>query len=112
MKATKLVLMGLLVAILVFMPVISDAHWGFGGGAILGFGLGLFTGFAFAPRPVYVAPPVYYTPPPPVVYPYYGQQQHPYYWYYCPNPQGYYPYVKSCPGGWMKVVPNVTPPNQ
>ena len=33
------------------------------------------------------------------------------YWYYCQNPQGYYPYVKECPGGWMKVVPQ-TPPNQ
>jgi hypothetical protein len=30
------------------------------------------------------------------------------YWYFCRNPQGYYPYVKRCPGGWMKVVP--TPP--
>jgi hypothetical protein len=30
------------------------------------------------------------------------------YWYYCRNPQGYFPYVKSCPEGWMKVVP--TPP--
>jgi len=27
------------------------------------------------------------------------------YWYYCQNPQGYYPYVKACPDGWMKVVP-------
>jgi hypothetical protein len=70
MKAPRLVFIGLLVASLVFVPVIADAHWRFGGGAILGFGLGLFTGFAFAPRPVYVAPPVYYAPPPPVAYPY------------------------------------------
>lgn len=27
------------------------------------------------------------------------------YWYYCPNPQGYYPYVQNCPAGWMQVVP-------
>ena len=40
------------------------------------------------------------------------EQQQPSYWYYCQNPQGYYPYVKSCPGGWITVVPNVTPPNQ
>ena len=33
------------------------------------------------------------------------------YWYYCENPQGYYPYVKSCPGGWMKVVPETAPPD-
>jgi hypothetical protein len=38
------------------------------------------------------------------------EQQQPYYWYYCQNPQGYYPYIKSCPGGWIPVIPNVTPP--
>ena len=27
------------------------------------------------------------------------------YWYYCPNPQGYYPYVKECQTGWMTVLP-------
>ncbi len=27
------------------------------------------------------------------------------YWYYCQDPQGYYPYVQKCSGGWMKVVP-------
>jgi hypothetical protein len=32
------------------------------------------------------------------------------YWYHCDKPEGYYPYVKSCPGGWQKVVP--TPPEQ
>ncbi len=30
------------------------------------------------------------------------------YWYYCQDPQGYYPYVRNCPGGWTQVVP--TPP--
>jgi hypothetical protein len=29
-------------------------------------------------------------------------------WYYCDNPQGYYPYVQQCPGGWRAVAP--TPP--
>ena len=70
MKTAKLVFIGLLVPLLALVPVIADAHWGFGGGAILGFGLGLFTGFAFTPRPVYVVPPVYYAPPPPAAYPY------------------------------------------
>jgi hypothetical protein len=32
------------------------------------------------------------------------------YWYYCQEPQGYYPYVKQCPGGWMKVLPQPAPP--
>ena len=70
--------------------------------------------------PLVVGPPWYpygyYSPPPVIV-----QQQPPVYvepeqrsdnyWYYCQNPQGYYPYVKSCPDGWMKVVPQPTPPN-
>jgi hypothetical protein len=32
------------------------------------------------------------------------------YWYYCQEPQGYYPNVKECPKGWLKVVPPVNPP--
>jgi len=31
------------------------------------------------------------------------------YWYYCQNPQGYYPYVRQCTHQWMRVVP--TPPS-
>src|SRR5262245_45764983 len=27
----------------------------------------------------------------------------PQFWYYCQNPQGYYPYVGECPGGWQPV---------
>src|SRR5512139_348622 len=27
------------------------------------------------------------------------------YWYYCANPQGYYPQVEQCPGGWQAVAP-------
>jgi hypothetical protein len=36
------------------------------------------------------------------------EEQQPVYWYFCKDPQGYYPYVKQCPKGWRKVVP--TPP--
>jgi hypothetical protein len=32
--------------------------------------------------------------------------QEQYYWYFCQDPQGYYPYVKKCPKGWLKVVPS------
>jgi hypothetical protein len=58
----------------------------------------------------YAAPPLIIQQETPVyVQP---EQEEPYYWYYCQDPQGYYPYVKTCPGGWMKVVPDVTPPQQ
>ena len=31
------------------------------------------------------------------------------YWYYCKSPAGYYPYVRNCPAGWMKVRPQDVP---
>ncbi len=31
-------------------------------------------------------------------------------WYYCDNPQGYYPYVASCNGPW-RAVPATPPPS-
>lgn len=73
-------------------------------GPALGFGVGLGLG-------VLLAPPTYYAPSPPVIIqqvppPVYVQPEQNY-WFYCQNPQGYYPNVNSCPGGWMKVVPSV-----
>ena len=44
----------------------------------------------------------YVQPPPPL-----AQTVVQHYWYYCQNPMGYYPYVKECQNGWMKVVPKV-----
>ncbi len=58
--------------------------------------------------PYYVAPPVVVPEVPPVyVEPSPPAQQ---YWYYCPNPAGYYPYIKECPPGWMTVLPPTSPP--
>jgi hypothetical protein len=31
------------------------------------------------------------------------------YWYYCEASKTYYPYVKECPGGWLRVVPQTAP---
>ena len=28
-----------------------------------------------------------------------------YYWYYCADPTGYYPYVQNCNDAWLPVVP-------
>jgi len=71
------------------------------GGAIVGSTLA--SPYYYPPPPVVVqAPPTVYVQP---------EQQQADYWYYCQSPQGYYPYVKSCPGGWMKVVPDANPPN-
>ena len=46
------------------------------------------------------SPPVYIERSPPV-----NEQLTTGYWYYCDNPQGYYPYVTDCPTGWRQVDP-------
>lgn len=61
------------------------------------------------PYGYYAAPPSYVQPPQVYVQPQQPQQS---YWYYCQDPKGYYPYVQSCPGGWMKVLPQTPPPKQ
>ena len=60
------------------------------------------------PYPYYYRyPQTVYVQPPPV----YIQQEPTYirrpdgYWYYCSNPAGYYPNVRSCPTGWLPVPP-------
>ena len=101
-------------------PGPAQADGGFG----WGLGLGLLIGAPLLASSYYYRP--YY---PPYGYaPYYGYgptygatyaqpayvQQSPapvqqvYSWYYCPGSNGYYPYVRQCPGGWKQVSP--TPP--
>ena len=114
--------------IMIFMCAVSgqaERHHGGGGGSgwwpVVGLGLGL--GMWELSQPYYAYPyNSYYSTPPviiqqqsPDVYiqsaPQYvpaPQTTEPVYWYYCQEAQGYYPYVKQCPQGWMKVVP--TPP--
>jgi hypothetical protein len=87
-------------------------YGGIGLGLGLGYGLGYYGGYPY--YPYYAYPPVVSTVP--VAPPVYIQQAAPQpvpqpqadYWHYCRNPEGYYPYVKECPGGWQQVAP--TPP--
>lgn len=60
--------------------------------------------------PYYAEPPVTVQQEPPVYIQPDNQPQS--YWYYCPNPSGYYPYIQQCPGGWLTVVPSTSPPPQ
>ncbi|MCL5022224.1 MAG: hypothetical protein M1497_02445 [Nitrospirae bacterium] len=48
-------------------------------------------------------PPEYVQPTP--------REEEEYYWYFCPDSKNYYPYVKKCPGGWLRVVPPQSPPD-
>lgn len=61
----------------------------------------------------YAYPPVIVSPPPPVTYVEQGSNAaaatsstlQSGYWYYCEAARGYYPYVKTCPAGWLAVAP-------
>jgi hypothetical protein len=80
---------------------------------------GIFIGPVFGPwwwgppYPYYASQPIVVQQQPEV----YIQQPAPRtegtsYWYFCRKPEGYYPYVKHCPDGWLKVVPPSTPPER
>jgi hypothetical protein len=69
------------------------------GGPRIGIGIGPFWGPYWDP---YVYPPVVVQSPPPVVVQPSPPQTS---WYHCDNPEGYYPYVQQCPGGWRPVAP-------
>ncbi len=98
-------LMGLLTALLLVSAVPAYARVGvfIGPGIVVPFGpfwapywapYAYPYGYPYAYPPVVVQPPpqAYVQPPP-------SQPS----WYYCDNPQGYYPYVQQCPRGWRQV---------
>jgi hypothetical protein len=132
MKSIKLLSgLMLLAGISISGTALADRGHGHGhghGGHVHG-SFGLYFGFPYPydPYPYYnpyrypYYPPVITVPVPtqPPVYIEQGEapptlQQAPaaenYYWYHCDRPEGYYPYIKECPGGWQKVAP--TPPPQ
>jgi len=89
------------------------------------FGVGLFIGPGWGPGwwggpyypsypyypyyPYYTAPPVVIEKEPDTYIQKAPQDEKPVYWYFCPDPEGYYPYVKKCPKGWQKVLPEPVP---
>lgn len=84
-------------------------------------GVGVVVGPVFAPAPIWYPSPWYYPPPvvvvpapPPAPPPVYVEQQPApanaepaaqAYWYFCASAKGYYPYVKTCPEAWERVLP-------
>ena len=96
---------------IIFLGYGYGLGYGFGG-----YGLGLSLGYGSGYG--YGAPYYAYPPPPtiavPAVPPAYTEQQpampsstqlQSNYWYYCRDPEGYYPYIEYCPGGWLQVPP-------
>lgn len=76
------------------------------GSGFYGWGLGYPYYYPYYPYPYYSAPPVVVEQSP---VPYIQRDQEgdgSSYWYFCRKPEGYYPDVKRCPNGWLKVVPS------
>jgi hypothetical protein len=95
-------------AILLSFGFASSAFYARGPGVFIGGYYGFpYYAYPYYPYPYYYVYPYSYSYEPYVYIepPVYGESQQDYYWYYCKNPEGYYPYVASCPGGWMRVVP-------
>lgn len=83
----------------------GPGYYGYGGYGLGGYGYGY--GYSFNNRPYYDYPPTMIVSSTPPVYIQQAQpvQPQPNYWYYCQNPEGYYPYVQNCSGGWLQVAP-------
>lgn len=121
MKLSKsLIALPLLAAVMASSPAWAD-HYHHGGSRV---GVGVVIGgpgywgyrdpypYYYPPYP-YSYPPVVVAPAAPPTYIEQGEVQAPQYsqpqqsndWFYCRKPDGYYPYVKQCPGGWQRVAP-------
>lgn len=120
------------IALLVLVVAASGSAWadrghrhGHGRGQVhFGVVIGPLWGPWWYPPPRYYSPPYPYYPsvvverPAPTVYieqpaaaaPAPAPQAQTNYWYYCDGAKGYYPYVKECPTGWQRVLPQ--PPGQ
>lgn len=62
-------------------------------------------GPAWYPPPYYPPQVIVLPPPPPPVYIEQVEPPAQSYWYYCKSGKAYYPYVRECPEGWQKVLP-------
>jgi hypothetical protein len=69
--------------------------------------LGWYQPWYYAPPPAYYYPsaPVVVQPPAPTTYVERSDvvPEGTASWYFCRESNGYYPYVKQCPGGWQRV---------
>jgi hypothetical protein len=105
----------LVIVVLFFSTVLpaqarGHGHVFFGGSVLIGPGWGpwwwgapAYPYYGWEPPVVEEQTPVYEEPMP--------QPENEYYWYFCPESRNYYPYVKRCPKGWLKVVPSPAPPD-
>lgn len=131
MNINKIIFYSLLSLSLLFsQPLLAHGHGGGHWGGGWGHRHAFYGGFSYGGYPYFGYRYPYYgfgypyygygypyysqtiitTPPTPPVYVERGAPaQQSGYWYYCNNPQGYYPTVKECPGGWLQVAPEPNP---
>ena len=120
MKTTRIVLSMMLVltTLVAAESALAQRH---GPRVVVGIGIGAPFPYSYPyyyrPYPYYYYPPYAYYPAPVVVQqqPVYIEQNAPQpqaqpqassgYWYFCAEPNGYYPYVRECPTGWQRVAP-------
>ncbi len=103
------------------LPVYADGHWhgghGFGWGVWVGPGWGgpWWWGppyYSYYPNyPYYTAPAVIQQQPSQYIEPA-PQEEEQVYWYFCPDAKNYYPYIKRCPSGWLRVIPPPAPADE
>ncbi|GAB3438617.1 hypothetical protein NX773_11460 [Massilia solisilvae] len=72
-----------------------DGWWWVVGGTWYPYGVPVY------PYPNPYIPPLLAPSPPP------GVAAVPQFWYFCPGTGAYYPYIASCPGGWVQVPAEV-----
>ena len=99
-----------LALVAVLLAVASASTFAHGRGRVtlgLHFGvpLGWYQPWYYAPPPVYYYPSPAITPPAPTTYVERSDvvPEGTASWYFCRESNGYYPYVKQCPGGWERV---------
>jgi hypothetical protein len=106
MKRVALVLVAALLAVTSSMAL-ADGRGRVSLGFHFGVPLGWYQPWYYAPPPAYYYPPaaVVVRPPEPTVYVERGDvvPEGTASWYFCRESNGYYPYVKQCPGGWQRV---------
>ena len=112
-KSFCLILVAVILILSSALPSQADWHGGHGG---FSFRSSIWVGpgwwgpwgypYSYPYYPYYAEPPVVIEKQAPVYVQPNRQQEESDYWYFCTKPQGYYPYIKRCPGGWLKVVPS------
>ena len=115
-KSFCLILVAVILILSSALPSQAEWHGGHGGFSFRG---SIWVGpgwwgpwgypYSYPYYPYYAESPVVIEKQAPVYVQPNRQQEESDYWYFCTKPQGYYPYIKRCPGGWLKVVPSAPP---